>query len=380
MTAPGEERRTTPGGSGVSSAPELAVVAASDSKDPNATPTRSKSDALTPVTYEEFLHGSYAKALKRVKLTKEGLSAIASGPKPDESRYANLLKVAASDRKMEKTRNLLLLTMEQFKGHPAAGIVMTFIRNVLLDHPAFRHQGLVGVLENLPEAASEEAALSTLSGQSYSALRWGDDPLGLKRNEAEQCRRNALYCMLLWFYANRGMTAERLQAHLLTLIWEQEGRRKKNGFDRVRALIQAKDRSALGIACSSLEKRALDSKRESVEARGELARAEDRLQKARQKISELGEQIEARTIELEKLKEEFDKARCDHGDQAAHFRDEYEELRGRVLRRLKQEVSLLDDGLHALNQSSPKVHVMVDHAERAIHGLKAEIDRIKGDE
>ena len=69
----------------------------------------------------------------------------------------------------------------------------------------------------------------------------------------------------------------------------------------------------------------------------------------------------------------------DCADELSRLRDAYESLRGLTIRRLRQEISLLSDGLHALNQPTPKIHVMVDHAERAIDGLKSELARILRD-
>ena len=75
--------------------------------------------------------------------------------------------------------------------------------------------------------------------------------------------------------------------------------------------------------------------------------------------------------------EQLQRERLEEEDQKAYLRSDYEELRGRVLHRLRQEVTLLDEGLHALRKQPPKVHVMEDHAERAIDGLKKEIARIR---
>lgn len=71
---------------------------------------------------------------------------------------------------------------------------------------------------------------------------------------------------------------------------------------------------------------------------------------------------------------QLERERREHEDEKAHMRDDYEKLRGRMLGRLRQEVSLLEDGLHALRKQPPKIHVMEDHAERVIDGLKREIE------
>ena len=63
-----------------------------------------------------------------------------------------------------------------------------------------------------------------------------------------------------------------------------------------------------------------------------------------------------------------------------HLSDDLEHLRSRLLRRLKAEVGLLDEGLHALRRDPPKIRVMEDHAERALEGLKKEIKELGTDE
>ena len=83
---------------------------------------------------------------------------------------------------------------------------------------------------------------------------------------------------------------------------------------------------------------------------------------------------------MECLTDELRAAQQSHRDDIAHSGDEYAKLRGRILHRIKQELSLLEDGLHALRRDPPKVHVMDDHAERAIDGLKREVQRLTRDD
>ena len=51
-------------------------------------------------------------------------------------------------------------------------------------------------------------------------------------------------------------------------------------------------------------------------------------------------------------------------------------MKGQTLRRLNEDSALLEEGLHALQREPPKVGVMIDHAERAIDGLKRAAERI----
>ncbi len=77
------------------------------------------------------------------------------------------------------------------------------------------------------------------------------------------------------------------------------------------------------------------------------------------------------------LEEKSKQERKTHATETAHMKDNYEQLRGRVLRRLKEELSLLEEGLYALQRDPPKVHVMVDHADRAIGSLKREMEKLR---
>ena len=83
---------------------------------------------------------------------------------------------------------------------------------------------------------------------------------------------------------------------------------------------------------------------------------------------------------VERSAEELQNERIERENEIAHLRDDYEQLRGRILGRLREEISLLNEGLHALRRVPPKVHVMVDHAERAIDGLKNELKQLRGED
>jgi hypothetical protein len=72
--------------------------------------------------------------------------------------------------------------------------------------------------------------------------------------------------------------------------------------------------------------------------------------------------------------------RRDHEHTRAHLQDDFEQLRTRLLRRIKSEVNLLTEGLHALRRDPPKVHVMEDHAERALDALRKAVKELEDDE
>jgi len=81
--------------------------------------------------------------------------------------------------------------------------------------------------------------------------------------------------------------------------------------------------------------------------------------------------------EKQALVEQIESMRIAHGTETAHLRDDLERQRTRVLRRLKSDLHLLEEGLQALGRPEPKVHVMVDHAERIGDALRQEIKNLQ---
>lgn len=339
--------------------------------------------APKPARYQslaDLLREVYGAKRKRLALTKSDLDAMQSAPKPEPAQRDELLSLAASDRTLERTRELLLLTMEKLAHHPLAGQVRDFVREVLRRHPAYQSPSLNGVLENLPDAVADDTALEALAVQNFAQLRWPEGLPALTKSELEQGRLNAVNCLLLWMRETRGTTMERIQRYLYTAFWAPAAGRQKSDGKVLRTLMQARDRVALGIACSTLEEKVREKTHEAVAARDAEERVTARANKLQSDLEGSGAQLEAEQARTKGLNEQIETQRREHENEKAHLRNDYEELRGRMLRRLRQEVTLLDEGLHALKKQPPKTHVMEDHAERAIHALKGEIERIKGED
>jgi hypothetical protein len=301
-----------------------------------------------------------------------------SAPKLDDAQREELLRLAAHDRTLDRSRELLLLTGERLP-QPLAGQARDFAREVLRRHPAYQVTVLHGVLENLPDAATIDVAIQSLAAQSFGQLNWPEGMPPLKKNEVEAARSAAVHCLLIWSRVTRGTTLDRIQHYLHSASWAPASGRHKSDSQALRALVQARDRIALGIACSTLEETVRARTDEAAAARTAEERAVARANQLRSELEELRAQFDLAMSRNHELDEHIERERRVHEDEKAHMRNDYEELRGRMLGRLRQEVSLLDEGLHALRKQPPKIHVMEDHAERVIDGLKGEIERIKGD-
>lgn len=342
-------------------------------------PARRASDAPAMQTFAQLLRAVYEGKRKRLNLPKNALEAIYAAPKPDHAERVQVLSLAKADRTLERTRELMLFSAERLAAHPLGALVREFVGDVLREHPAFRSP-LDGVLRNLPEAMNDDAAIEHLWSRPFASLSWLEGDVPLNKKQAEQGRANALCCLLLWLRETRALPPERIQRHLATLMWEPVARRNKTEAQKLRALMAAKDRSALGTTYSSLEKRVSEYRLQAIAAREGEERANARANELDKELAEVNNALKKETEALSDTRNQLEAQNSRHAADLAHARSELEDLRGRVLRKMREEVSLLDEGLRALRRDPPRVHVMEDHAERAIDGLKRGIEDIKGEE
>jgi hypothetical protein len=145
----------------------------------------------------------------------------------------------------------------------------------------------------------------------------------------------------------------------------------------LRAITDIDDPVGAGLICADFKRRtdeqvrAAETSRRAADAAAlELRRVVTELQNAGTVIADLESRIATLKYEAEA---EMASARIAQ----THLRDDMETLRTRLLRRLKEDVQLLSDGLIALTRVPPKIDVMTDHAERAIEALKREIKKLE---
>lgn len=314
------------------------------------------------------------------KPPEKALSKIRSGPKLQQEEWKELLNFAAQDRTLERTRNLMLLSMERFDGPNLAGQVREFVRDVLMRHPAFRKGSLADALRNLPEGPVPERAVKILTQQSFDSLPWPEALPRLKKSELNKCCMNAAYCLLLWYRETRGISLKDINNSLRTGLWKFAAERHKSEVQKLRALMNNRDPAAAALSCSLLDKQVSEAEQRADAAHETTERANARARDLQSRLEEIERQLDAEKTQVKGLTADFHAERQTQKNALSHSRDDYVKLRGRVLHRIKQELSLLEDGLHALRRNPPKVHVMDDHAERAIEGLKREARRLERDD
>jgi len=88
-----------------------------------------------------------------------------------------------------------------------------------------------------------------------------------------------------------------------------------------------------------------------------------------QRLAELTSQNQLLQQQLQELKAASEL-------QATYYRDDVEKLKAKLRRRMREDLSSLEEGLVALSRPVPKVHVMVDIVGRVISALRKELQAL----
>ena len=327
---------------------------------------------------DQLLHEIYVGTFKRMTLKKEETKAIRNSPKRAASEQEELLgQISSIDRTLDRTRHLLLLSVGL--DMPAKiSQIQEFVSAVLQRHPAFRTNLLREDLEYLLGSLKQDQAVEELAAQDYAKLNWPEGVKPLSKNEQKKCKDNAVCCLLLWLWITRKIISiENVINHLQAHLWRSGASRYKTDAEKLRALINTRDRAAVSITRTLMENQILQQIQRAdaaIIAEEQVIALKEELEK---KLADVMNMLTESQAEVGLLTQKLALKSQEQADERAHSKNEYEQLRGQILRRLRTELTLLDEGLQALRLEPPKIHVTIDHIERVIDALKREIDRLR---
>lgn len=329
----------------------------------------------------EMIRVVYSTKRKRILPSKREVRAMSAVPTEEWER---LLKVAEHDQTLERTTELLLLTFERVMTPSLAAHLRRFGRDVMRRHRAFASPLASAVLDGRSDQVADTQVIELIVTEPYTVTTPSEGdaanslrPVSIDTKALQQTRTNALSCLLLWMKGMQQLTLEAFQRHLYAHAWKPAARRHVMEAARLRALIATRDPTALAVVCSTHETRIQEQTRLLTAATRASEQAKAQVTHLEEDLAERSLQLEGAKTDRENLTAALRAAELAYQDAVAQFRDRMETLRGRVLGRLREEVSLLQDGLHALRRDPPKVHVMADHAERAIDALTREVGRLE---
>jgi hypothetical protein len=272
----------------------------------------------------------------------------------------------------------LLLTARELRETPKVrNGLREFVGGLLEAHPIVAGNDLQALVRNYEGSPSVAEAFRAITKTDASTLRAHTRiEHDLKAGELAALKRNVIGCLAVWAMDTRAMSIADLMSALLEGCWEPASSDPSES-DLLRLLTQVDEPVVAGAICREFGRRVADqvrfaerSAQSAAAARSELQRMSTELEAARARLVELETEVQGARHSLQS---ERDRARVD----VSHLRDDFENLRTRVLRRLSDDLKLLGDGLVALTRNPPKVDVMVDHAERVAESLRGEIKKLE---
>ncbi|MFC0681765.1 hypothetical protein ACFFGH_28370 [Lysobacter korlensis] len=211
----------------------------------------------------------------------------------------------------------------------------------------------------------------------------------LNDDRAKVAAQNVVRAYALLQVFARNWDATKLALEMAGRVWRPTQSQQQSHFAQAAALIGVSVGEPLGILVQVFGEEVRTQRRELARAQAEAHRRADEAQKLgrsletaewrAQQAEDRATEHEARITELER---QLDGERQRGSIDRSHLADDFETLRGEVLRRLSSQVDLLTDGLHALKAGhSPIAEEYVDRALRAITGEVARLREVgKGEQ
>ena len=322
--------------------------------------------------FTEFVRHAYSRKGQAIRLSKKDVTHLTDGPMPDESFFSTTLpELAQADRLLAVPAQLFL-----------AGIphrhTLAFWRKVertyfamLQQHPA--SAGLLDLLQNA-RSAGEAAwpALDAVCDPTYIASSPSvDTGRPLKKADTSKLQRNLIFNVVLWLTQLGPADLSSVIQELYRRQWSPAVTAVPRSIDRLTLLLKLTDDAAAGLAASPFVVEAEEQRRIAEYATQREAETASKLADSQNMVDAQARRIEELATRVQALESQLGEQSEKHQADLTHAADDLERVRSRVVRRIEEEVSLLEEGLAALRRN--KGHVMEDHAERVINGLRAEL-------
>ncbi len=349
-----------------------------DASSAGATPKRKPSNPKGPKyeAFEDLLRHVYSRKGQPVTLAKKDAVHLADQAVPDELLNDLVPELARADRVLAVPAQFLLAGVPH---RPMLKLWRQIERTyfIMLQH----HPGSARLLELLHEARSaNKPAWSALDvatdDRDVTSLPAVDPDKPLKKADRLKLQHNLVFNVVVWLNQFASVNTSTIVRKLHNQQWSHAIASVRKPLDRLKLLHKLTDYAAAGMASSAFAEEAQaqtqaaeDAAQREMEAATALAESEERVQALEQKTQLLSSDIQVLQTQLEQAKQK-------HEADMIHAANDLEQLRSRVVRAIESEVDLLQEGLAALRRDPPKTHVMDDHAERAINGLRAAINSL----
>lgn len=346
-----------------------------DQKQPGASKSKVEIENL-----EQFIEYAYGRKGQRISLKSKTEKCIAQSPRLDDASISRLLLLAAGDTFLAVPRQLLLVS-HSIEGYPSLRSALdSFVLTVMLRHPAFASSGIQASLQNLPEGLPTVEVLNKLTDY-VPPEEEGKDPL--KPAEIQILRSNAVHLFVTWLGTRSQLSMDELAGLLFKVLWAPSASDLLDDNAKLRALTEIEQFAGVGLACHRFRQQANESQAAQYLIQREITELREQLTQTEAQRLLLEEQRNTLAEELQTLREtsaaEMAEMKKQHDVVCTHLRHDQEQLRGRLIHRLEDGVELLEVGLSALRNKTPRIEVMVERAEHVVDALRSEMNNLRED-
>ena len=326
---------------------------------------RSRGEEGVGETAYQVIERLLGRNYRRGKLRAEDLGALRQGLA--EGDADRLLELVRDDTSLARTKRLLTLVARasREKVQVSTGGPSPVPRDLVIVHA-----DVLALLERLGAASSGVGPWFRARVKAFADEEPGQAPRATKGSK--KARENAAWCVLAMMAVKGVLDSDSALRFARRHLWSRSSPSGKS-LEWFGHLAGSEAGVVLLDEISRLE-------REWGSEKEELRMMEGRLAERRRTVLEAEGRLKEKEAEIVRGKENLAEER----ELTQQLRDELvqtvanERRRlGSLLRNLRANRDLLDDGLHALSQADPRVHVMVDHGERAVASLREGIDRIE---
>lgn len=359
-------------------ASEQATAAAapvSPSPDTEGVPAKKKADIEN---LEQLIAEAYARKGKPLGVSTKIQRLLSQNHSLDEEAMNRLMLLVTDDLQLAVPRQILIASCEVSGLPPVRAALRDFVQALMGQSPLFAKDGLRAAINNLPEAPSMAEALRIVA--AYEPAK-ADDKGPLKPKELQTLRRNATNLLVTWFALHRSLNPEELSRLLFESVWEPAAKELVDDTARLRVLTEIEHPAGVGLACQRFHRQAAEARLGQEQARSEASALCQELEALKAQLQQAQAERSTLKAELEALQVDSTRALSDLKAQREadrmHLQHDIEQLRGRMVRRLDDSVEMLEVGLKALQNKTPRTEVMLERAEHVVEALRAELGNLR---
>lgn len=328
--------------------------------------------------YIEYAYGRKGQKLADLKEKVGFIRSLANNFRLGE-RESELLSVAEKDVTLAVPRQLVFISRE-FQGYPSLrNELLAFVKKAILQHPLFREQPALTLF--IHQGDSSPSALEAMRLiQEFGTAKEAQES-DLSRAELDALHRNAAYLVAVWLREMRGRSLHDVAEVLFQGVWNKAAASIEDDNDKLRTMTDVSELAPVAVACAVFQqqaeeqtKRAHQSAAESLRLRQERDSLLDENEKLRNELAGLQGELER---EQREARERLATLESSQDVKVTHLRDDNQQVRHRLVKRLVSDVEQLETGLSALRNPNPRVEVMIQRAERVVDALRSEIAKLR---